>query len=342
MKTLKILIITLYLLALLPTQTCIGEVDRPPIKPFEQLVVRIHENGDVSSHIISELEDVPVLLPYIKGLSWDEVRVIYHVGERLECLLYFELKEISIEEAKIKAPIALEKIEEWLGVKFDKVLTKMITYPIAEFLNYTARASNFNPDVVTDKFLSLIPNEGVLSLISRKTLRKGDEFTLRLVVGKKAGKMEYRFNRKNYFNFKIGETYKLDVFKLFNFTGPLIVHHLANHNTWIKIGCDDIWTADFKIQLVKAEIPFPYNVRYTPHYGLSRPKGITGFEITNELMFSLKGGDKIEYMRITFKVMEIEFKQPITTINITGMIIVISAITITGIIIYRFKVKRFR
>ena len=107
MKTLKILIITLYLLALLPTQTCIGEVDRPPIKPFEQLVVRIHENGDVSSHIISELGDVPVLLPYIKGLSWDEVRVIYHVDERLECLLYFRLKEISIEEAKIKAPIAL-------------------------------------------------------------------------------------------------------------------------------------------------------------------------------------------------------------------------------------------
>ncbi|MCS7365967.1 MAG: hypothetical protein NDF54_11055, partial [archaeon GB-1867-035] len=155
-------------------------------------------------------------------------------------------------------------------------------------------------------------------------------------------KMEYISNRKNYFNFRIGETYRLDVFELFNFTGPLIVHHLSNHNTWIKIGCDWIWDADFKIQLIKAEIPFPYKVEPTPPYGLSRPKGITGFDITNELMFSLKGGDKIEYMRVTFKVVEIEFKQLTTPINITGVIIVISAITIAGIIIYKFKVKRFR
>jgi len=335
MKLLRISLITLIvlLIAFSSPQISIEEREGPPTWYFDELIVILHDNGTVSLVVVSELEEVPVLLPYIEGVYRDEVWLVYYVGERIECIFWFNSELIGVEEAKIEAPRALEEIEEWLGVKFDKRSLEIIHRSYAEDMyKYVAAPTNFNPDIITNKFLSLIPKEGLLSLISRKTLKRGDKLTLFFQLGKKTGRIKYKAVRKNYFNFRIGETYRLDVFELFNFTGPLIVHHLANHNSWVKILSDYIWTTDFRLYPIKVEIPFPHTVMKTK----------SGFEIMNKLMFSLKGGDRVEYIRVTFKVVEAGFKQPINPINITGMVIAFSVIAVAGVIIYKFKSRKSR
>ncbi|MEM2538248.1 MAG: hypothetical protein QXE38_02970, partial [Candidatus Methanomethylicia archaeon] len=210
---------------------------------------------------------------------------------------------------------------------------------------------DFNPDVLVDKFLSLKPSEGFFVLVNRKIVGLGDKFDFVLTSGSNYAKLIFVKVFKEYFKLKIGETYTLDVFKLFNFTDSIKIHSLSYYDTMVTIILLNYGSETYcnlQAEIIDIEVPFSYRIFRAKQSGLP-----IRYEIRNEesyydpnlgfqQRYSLTAGDSVSYIRVKFKIVEYGyalFKIDLNPTTIIGISILTICIIIPAIIL---KIKRGR
>ncbi|RLE57124.1 MAG: hypothetical protein DRJ30_00765, partial [Candidatus Methanomethylicota archaeon] len=191
---------------------------------YDYLEVLIYENGDVRVSIHSNIDFESIPIPVVvKGLEEGVVLVDYIIGRYVDCAFYFRLDLTSRDVAEAQAVEAVKYVERWLSIQFDqenKSEYQWHTYKVFKYVFYT---KNFNPDAIEEKILNIIPKDGLASMINKETIKEGERIFFITYPNIRGGKVHFDMYKPKYFNFKIGGTYTLDIFKIFNFTGPLII-----------------------------------------------------------------------------------------------------------------------
>jgi len=315
---------------------------------FDYLNLTVSFDGGINCTITSDIENPPIDVPYARGLVNGYFAVVFYVGGNVSVGWDVDLKSISEVESDAQAVKIVEPVEGWLGVSFD---FKNKESRGSDYIRYTFSTKSYNPDVIIDKFLSLIPSEGLLSMISRRILSNGTTFTLGFYVGTKVCKLTFSKSFPNYFNFKAGETYTLDIFKLLNFTGPLKIHKMSDHATWIQITLLSYAKADIlnvipdiQAEILNVDFPFEYRVSkgtytnkpYPPEFTISNmiTQNVGG---TATSKFSLTAGDVVDHMRITFKIVKYGFSAGIEFPNVIGISIIMICVFVSIAILYKMR-----
>lgn len=318
---------------------------------FDYLNLTISFDGSINCTITSDIENPPIDVPYARGLVNGYFVVVFYVGGNVSVGWDVDLKSIGEVESDAQAAKIVEPVESWLGVSFD---FKNKERRGSDYIRYTLSTKNYNPDVIIDKFLSLIPSEGLLSMVSRRIISNETTFMLGFYVGTKACKLTFSKSFQNYFNFKVGETYTLDIFKLLNFTGPLKIHKMSDHGTWIQITLLSYVKADIlnvipdiQAEILNIEFPFQYRVSkgtyankpYPPEFTISNmiTENVGGTVISR---FSLTTGDVVDHMRITFKIVKYGFSAGIEFPSVIGISIIIICVFASIAILYNMRKHR--
>ncbi|MCS7385166.1 MAG: hypothetical protein NDF55_00305 [archaeon GB-1867-005] len=315
-------------------------------REFDYFYIFVKADGTVVAGIKCNYIELPFYIPYIPSSEYADhyLEVMYVVDDGLSCELMLNLNVMSESEADVHAANIKKALEDWLGIQFElksrrrqSVFAAPLGITIKNiFYNFTSE--NFNQDVIIDKFLSLKPDQGWMILINRKNLSKGDRFLLQIYPGSRFGRLLILKYFYNYFNFKVGNTYTLDVFKLFNFTGPLKIHPMAEHNSRVEIWLLSYGApSNIQAQIINIEIPFDYRV-------LKRTcanRQCFTIENFDGRQYTLTGGDVVEYLRVTFKIVEYGYKMPdIGVQNVIGIILACMAVLLSVALVYRIRSRR--
>ncbi|MCR6691380.1 MAG: hypothetical protein MRT15_03240 [archaeon YNP-LCB-003-016] len=323
---------------------------------FDYLNLTVSFDGGINCTITSDIENPPIDVPYARGLVNGYFVVVLYVGGNVSVCWDVDLKSISEVESDAQAVKIVEPVEGWLGVSFDfnSKVKREYQSPIQGYIGnirYTFSTKNYNPDVIIDKFLSLIPSEGLLSMVSRRIISNGTTFMLGFYVGTKACKLTFSKSFPNYFNFKAGETYTLDIFKLLNFTGPLKIHKMSDHATWIQITLLSYEKADIlnvipdiQAEILNVDFPFEYRVGKITYANRPYPPGFNIENLITERVggvvtpkFSLTAGDVVDHMRITFKIVKYGFSAGIEFPNVIGISIIMICVFVSIAILYKMR-----
>jgi len=332
-------------------------------KPLEDFGVIIYCTGDVGFDIDFYEVELPFKLPRVFGAGY-YVRLEYVVGDNQ---LYFEsgwsLMGIGEQEADAYLYNITKSLENYMGIQFKNMVRSPYSYQsqvtgeVFRGIKYTCTVTDFNPDVVIDNFLKLKPNEGFMSIVTRTFLHAGDKISL--VISSTTNFAELWISKvvRNYFNFKPGNTYILDVFKLLNITNPITTHPKSDHrssvtiillyykdpvtNKWIK-------SYPYKAEIIEINLPFRYSVGKESSGGAERA---TDYTIENRMIlytkeglpyptYSLTAGDVIEYMQVKFKIVEYGYatlKIDLTPTTIIGIILVVASCASIPILIRKAR-----
>lgn len=343
-------------------QSCFSQTIITPESYFDYLRIAIIANGDIVSQINCRFIELPFYIPSLpsSGVISNSFGLHYIVNSSLKFMIRLDLYRMSESEADIHAAEIERIIEDWIGIEFENTrrTLKSINHPnfgTLFFIDYEFVPRNLNHDVVIDKFLSLMLREGFTSLISRRIISSGDNFILNANVGSKFCKFTFVKIFKNYFNFRVGNTYTLDLFKLFNFTGPLKIHSKSENGSQVEIyvlsyafDTSYIYTT-LQAEIINIELPFEYRV--TRHIISSQPLPpsycINNYIPTSEIKYgvpkySLTAGNIINYMRITFKIVEYGSITLSLDLSFKIMVILIIFITCTFILVVILKAKKYR
>ncbi|MEM2758220.1 MAG: hypothetical protein QXV26_02590 [Candidatus Methanomethylicia archaeon] len=323
--------------------------------PLEQFAVAVYFNGDVSCTFSFAQINLPSNFAHLPPSSY--VRFSYIIGDDLKCEMGFDLSYIGEAEADVYSNNIKNSLEDLFNVKLNLVnrdvtrFTSTITGQVFANIKYVYTSSDFNPDVLVDKFLSLKPSEGFFVLVNRKIVGLGDKFDFVLTSGSNYAKLIFVKVFKEYFKLKIGETYTLDVFKLFNFTDSIKIHSLSYYDTMVTIILLNYGSETYcnlQAEIIDIEVPFSYRIFRAKQSGLP-----IRYEIRNEesyydpnlgfqQRYSLTAGDSVSYIRVKFKIVEYGyalFKIDLNPTTIIGISILTICIIIPAIIL---KIKRGR
>lgn len=325
------------------------------IVTFDELYIAIICNGDVFCRIASDVESPLASIPYVLGLKDNLFSVRYTVGSNVTTGGIIDLTIISDAEADVEISKVVDYAKTWLGINF-KLEEKRVhefrsqaTGQLFRYAYYTFIAEDFNPDMILDKFLALIPNEGLMSLVNRK-IAYGGNFILNIYTTTNTCRLQFSKNFSNYYNFKIGETYVLDVFKLFNYTVPLKVHKMSDHSTQVSIELlqysspyiGQVRESNLQAQIINIELPFEYRVSTGRYANLPLPPIYTISNLiptppTGMPKCSLTAGDTIDYMRVTFKIVEYGYTSFQIDLPFIIGLIIIALTTLTITLLFRAK-----
>lgn len=311
---------------------------------FDWLYVEVRANGDVVCQLTCRFVDAPFYYPPLPGLGVSSCGygLYYVVGDPITFGIRIDLHYMS--EADAHANKIRGLCEDWLSVNFKETKRVLETFNDPQFgilrsMYYEFVCENFNPDAIIDKFLALLPKNGFMSLISRKVISKNDKFWLQFYFGSKYCKFIYAKEFIGYFNFKVGETYTLDIFKLFDFPGPLKIHEKSINGSCVEIhilsygyGTEKIYT-NIKAEIINVEFPFRYRIRGAQTYTIDND--IPQYAAPTK--YTLTAGDVVDYMRITFKIVEEGYGIKFESINVAGILIVLISVFIVAVIVWRFK-----
>ena len=309
---------------------------------FDAITVLVWVNGDVQVGVDCYVVELPFQLPYFPSIMGSNYLWLqYYVDDdKLNCFLRLNLDSRSEAEVDDYAYKVKEILENWFGMKFEfsARIPRSFSTPrgLIRWIDYNFTASGFNPDVILDKFLALKPEEGWMVLINRQVLSSGDKVWLWVYPGIRFGRLYFSKKFRNVFNFKVGNTYTLDIFKLFNFTSSIEIKRKSEVEITLLYyghGPNKIYS-NLQAELVDVELPFEYKVGVALHE--ENPPGVnigTFGELTGNVV--------VDYMRITFKIVEYGFKPPSSSLYIIiGWLIVIIVVTcIISLILVKQKRK---
>jgi hypothetical protein len=330
-------------------------------KPLEHFGITVYCTGDVGFGINFYEVELPFKLPRVFGAGY-YARLEYVVGDNQ---LYFEsgwsLMGIGEQEAEVYLYNITKSLENYMGIQFKNMVRSPYSYqsPVTggtfRGITYTCTVTDFNPDVVIDNFLKLKPNEGFMSIVTRKFLRAGDKIFL--VISSTTNFAELWISKvvRNCFNFKIGSTYILDVFKLLNITNPITTHPKSEHRSSVSITLlyykDPVtnkWIPPYayKAEIIEIKLPFEYKIGSS-----ASAERIFDYIIENRLIlrsqegftydtYSLTAGDVIEYMQVKFKIVEYGYailKIDLTPTTIIGIILVVASCASIPILIRKAR-----
>jgi hypothetical protein len=330
-------------------------------KPLEHFGITVYCTGDVGFGINFYEVELPFKLPRVFGAGY-YARLEYVVGDNQ---LYFEsgwsLMGIGEQEAEAYLYNITKSLENYMGIQFKNMVRSPYSYqsPVTggtfRGIKYTCTVTDFNPDVVIDNFLKLKPNEGFMSIVTRKFLRAGDKIFL--VISSTTNFAELWISKvvRNCFNFKIGSTYILDVFKLLNITNPITTHPKSEHRSSVSITLlyykDPVtnkWIPPYayKAEIIEIKLPFEYKIGSS-----ASAERIFDYIIENRLIlrsqegftydtYSLTAGDVIEYMQVKFKIVEYGYailKIDLTPTTIIGIILVVASCASIPILIRKAR-----
>ena len=330
-------------------------------KPLEHFGITVYCTGDVGFGIDFYEVELPFKLPRVFGAGY-YARLEYVVGDNQ---LYFEsgwsLMGIGEQEAEAYLYNITKSLENYMGIQFKNMIRSPYSYqsPVTggtfRGITYTCTVTDFNPDVVIDNFLKLKPNEGFMSIVTRKFLRAGDKISL--VISSTTNFAELWISKvvRNCFNFKIGSTYILDVFKLLNITNPITTHPKSEHRSSVSIillyykdPVTNKWIPPYayKAEIIEIKLPFEYKIGSS-----ASAERIFDYIIENRLIlrsqegftydtYSLTAGDVIEYMQVKFKIVEYGYailKIDLTPTTIIGIILVVASCASIPILIRKAR-----
>jgi len=311
------------------------------VPPAEYFYIFVISNGDVNVKIANwhvRLPEEFLRIPIGTKVS-NYVWLSYNIGNELTGRVSLDLTGMGEAEADAEFQRIKDFLEGWLRCKFGSI-DKLIRSHTSQYLGhlmwveYNFKAENFNPDVLLDKFMSLIPSEGFLVLVSKRIISPGDYFYLTVYGGSNYAQLAFTKSFRNYFNFKVGETYTLDVFKLLNFTGSIkISSNYCEIAIELLTYSSSTEPTNIKAEIVKVDLPYEFSV-----WGLRIINVVNG-------EYTLRAGQTIEYMRVTFKIVEVGFNisnilSNINLTTITGILIVVVCISIPLLLIRMSKMKR--
>ena len=333
-------------------------------RPLEHIGIVVFCTGDVSFNIVFYEVELPFKLPRVLGAGYSAT-LEYVVGDnQLDFKSVWSFMSIGEQEADAYLYNITKSLEHYMGIQFNNIVKlpysyqSSVTGEVFRGIHYTCTITDFNPDVVVDAFLKLKPNEGFMSIVTRKFLRVGDKISLTISSTSNFAELRVRGIVRNYFNFKLGNTYTLDVFKLLNLTSPITTHPKSDHrssvtiillyymdpvtNKWVKL-------YPYKAELIEIKLPFKYSVGKSSG-GVDRA---TDYTIENRMVrytteglpyatYSLTAGDVIEYMQIKFNIVEygyVTFKIDLTPTTIIGIMLIIASCTSIPILILKTRKK---
>ena len=295
---------------------------------YEMLQVQVWVNGSISVWVESK---VPTSFldasDFSKGLKGGSLLRIAKSNANFG--VTYDLEEVSLEEADIYAKLFCEK---WISILNGHYTLKSrdrhsFYTPYGEryaYVEYEYVISGIDIEKAVSLFLKTKPEDGFLMLINKNNIKTFTE--LRFGLSRDEARVEY-YRRFPYFNYKGGRSYTLDIFKLFNYTGPLII----NSRSFFSLIDIILWiTPNLDFIVTEAKIPTQISVSKS-----SRGAVNPCIEMTNGPVTNFKPGEKITELNMKFKVVEKGFKISSTAVQIIGIIFIIASMVIIGLILYR-------
>jgi len=166
-------------------------------------------------------------------------------------------------------------------------------------------------DRIIHLFLKYKPRGGFLDLINIKNIKSFSKLLFSIFKDDQGNiryKLEYQAQFPKYFKHRAGEVYVLDLFNLFNFTGPLKVNE--------KSFCSTIWIilwkrANFDIIILEARIPPKLRIK----------KRRLAIEVSNMPPEAFLPGEQINELLIKFKI--VGYMLIAGTVILTALIVAI-------------------
>ncbi|MCC6018038.1 MAG: hypothetical protein LM601_03370 [Candidatus Verstraetearchaeota archaeon] len=320
------------------------------VPPTEFFRIIVTSNGDVGVLISNYRVGLPEEFPRIPvGTKVSNyVSLTYNIGNELTGKVSLDLTGMGEAEADAEFQKIKNFLEGWLRCKIGSI-NKLIRSRTSQYLGYLMwveydfKAENFNPDVLIDKFMSLTPSEGFFVMVNKKIISPGNYFYLTVYGGSNYAQLAFTKAFENYFNFKVGETYTLDVFKILNFTGSIkIPSNYCEIQIELLTYPPSTGPLNIQAEIVKVDLPYEFSIGKS-----ANPDHPTSFIIYNVVKgeYTLRAGQTIEYMRVTFKIVEAGFNisnilSNLNLTTITGLLIVALCISIPILLIRMLKMKR--
>jgi len=299
---------------------------------YEMLQVQVWINGSISVWVDSQVSASFLdISDFSRGLETSLLRI---AKSNANFIVSYNLEKVSLEEADIYAKLFCEK---WISIlnghytlksrnqqSFYTSYGKKYTY-----VNYEYVISDIDIEKAVSLFLKSKPENGFLMLINKNNIKTFTELRFELSRDE-ASNLFYRieyYRRFPYFNYKVGRSYTLDIFKLFNYTGPLII----NSQSFLSI-IDILLKIPPNLDFIVTEAKIPPQISVMKRSHTARYSEI---EITNGLVMNFKPGEKITELNIKFKAVEKGFQMSSTAVQIIGIIFIMIPIVIIGLILYR-------
>jgi hypothetical protein len=328
-------------------------------KSFEHIHVTVYYSGDVYFSIMFNGVELSPILPRVPGATYSTT-LTYIVGSS-ELTFYsnFVIKGI-VDERDIDAYIynITKSLEYHMGIQFKNMVKSWIS---PTQVTYTCTISNLNPNEIIDAFFKLKPNEGFMSIVTKSFLRLGDKISLQITDTSNFAMLTVSRFVKNYFNFKPGNIYILDIFKLLNLTNPITTHPKSNYGSGVSIHLlyytdpetGVLQRCTYEAEIVEIKLPFEYGILKSRIANLNLMEyTIEGRKVlyTNDglpyVVRPLTAGDVVEYMQIKFKIVDKIaessfniFKIDLTPTTIIGIILIAASCASIPIIIRRTHKK---
>jgi len=328
-------------------------------KSFEHIHVTVYYSGDVYFSIMFNGVELSPILPRVPGATYSTT-LTYIVGSS-ELTFYsnFVIKGI-VDERDIDAYIynITKSLEYHMGIQFKNMVKSWIS-PVQ--VTYTCTISILNPDEIIDAFFKLKPNEGFMSIVTKNFLRLGDKISLQITDTSNFAMLTVSRFVKNYFNFKPGNTYILDIFKLLNLTNPITTHPKSNYGSGVSIDLlcytdpetGGLPRCTYEAEIVEIKLPFEYGILKSRianlnlmEYTIEGRKALYTNEGLPYVVRPLTAGDVVEYMQIKFNIVDKIaessfniFKIDLTPTTIIGVILIAASCASISIIIRRMHKK---
>lgn len=327
---------------------------------YDRLQIDVIVDGTVHVAVYCYSTRLPFDIPYIPSLGMTPNYFMLEciLGKGINCFIKLDLNAMGESEADVYAYKIIGIIEDWFNVRFN--LTKRVpgsfNNPYTGLIKwvdyYFDTYSNLNYDVILDRFFEFKPNDGWMQIIKKEMMFQGDKIILMCYSGSSYGRLIIKKYFRNYFNFKAGNTYILDLFNLFNITCPLKFN--SNSEVEIRLLIYDKASEDFSIysslqtiysnlraEIISVDVPFGYGVGIGTYADKPLPPTYT-ISINIKGGHTITSGTIVDRLKITFKIVEHGFKLfDITPVSLIGLFLVFVCVaSITCIIIYRMHVKR--
>lgn len=298
---------------------------------YEEIHVEVYANGSISVWVESLVKNSFFNTSDVSaGLEISEIRV-KRTNPVAHLFILYNLNIISSEEADMYADKLSEK---WISTinghktlleKKQTSFASPLSGKIYNYKEYHYILNGISFEKVKNLFIKSKDNCGFLDLINGDNIEKCTE--LRFEISRdEAGLIRYKltfYRHFPYFNFKVGNTYVLDLLSLFNFTGPLRI----NSKSFFSL-IDIILHAPYNSKFVIVEAKMPSE--------LQSERSGSWIEITNGPVRNLNPNEVFKEFYIKFKVVESGFKLPSFSplTQFLGVILIAISIVILLVIYY--------
>ena len=323
----------------------VGTADDLNVDLKERLLISVEEDGTVIIIIDVSLKEPFIDLSRISSVEKIPSMVeISYRGGFINIMVRYE--DVRVDDVRLFADEIAEEVSFKLGVErllfwktdfsdwIDEITGKWRSFVI---FYYNLTFSRILYEELVNRILEVKFDDGFSLIINKRFMENVSAFNIHLYPGQKL------FVKKvipQYFKFKVGGIYVLDVLRLLNVTGGLKTHSKAQQSI---IDVSFYSPREWKYVFIDIYIPVPYTV--LRHYILNL--NVEGIEFTNnpwgrDESLSHIPGKSIDDIKFKFKIVqkEYEVKFEINSLKIIGILMIFLTSILLGFIIYRMKLKR--